>query len=282
MSVSPNDRPALVLIGGCPRSGTTALQLFLGGHPFIATTRETHIFDYYVAPLLRRYQKEAEWMRCADGVRSLVSEDEVRLWCQMFASALYNKILAHKPGSAIVLEKTPDNTEFAVEIASLFPEACFISIVRDPRGVAASFLAAAREPWGTWAPCNAKEAAKRWLRAIKTLPQAEAAFGTRHFLIKYEDLLDPKADARESVVAFLSSQFPAQSFDLSQFTLPKVGATVDLGLSDDLTNPAKDERRNFFRNGLADGWRQELTSKDIATIERICGKEMRKFGYILG
>ena len=193
-------------------------------------------------------------MECDDGIRNSLSESDMMHWCRKFHAAVCEKMLAPKPGAAIVLEKTPDNTMFGCEIAGLFPKSCFVSVIRDPRGVAASFLAASRQPWGTWAPATASAAARRWLRAIKTLPLLESAFGRRHIYIRYEDLLNPKKGARGRLIDFLASQFPEQAFQLSQFALPEVGSAIDLGLSDDRGNPTKEDRIHFFRRGLPEGW----------------------------
>lgn len=73
-------------------------------------------------------------------------------------------------------------------------------------------------------------AAKRWLQAIEILPQVDAAFGKWHLLVRYEDLLDPDAGGREALVAFLSCQFPTQTFALDEFAWPKIGAAIRLGL----------------------------------------------------
>ena len=269
----------IVLIGGCPRSGTTALQVFLGQHPAVATTRETHLFDYYVVPFLRRYANEAEWMKCADGIRHLIPDPDVVGWCRAFAGSVLEAMLRQKPGAKIVLEKTPDNALYGREILRLFPDACFISVIRDPRAVAASFQAASRQPWGKWAPASARDAAQTWLRSVQSIPELKRRFGKRHIVIRYEDFLDPQAGARARLIDFLAAHFPKQAFKLSQFTLPEVGATVDLGLRDDGHNPSKDERNGFFRRGLAEGWRTELAPADARIIRRLCGPMMRRFGY---
>ncbi len=280
-AAKPSPKYGLIFVGGCPRSGTTALQMFLGSHPAIATGRETHLVDFYVGPFLRQYINEAQLTKCDDGIRRFVDESDVRRWCQTFSGAVFETMLSLKPGAAIVLEKTPDNAIFGCEIAELFPSACFISVIRDPRGVAASLFAASRESWGTWAPDSAAGAAKMWLRAIKTLPALDRAFGNRHIYVRYEDFLNPHLGARSRLVDFLATHFPEHAFKLAQFVLPGVGSAGDLGISDQRHNPSMEQRNNFFRKGIADGWQTELTSADAKAIERLCGLEMPKFGYSL-
>ena len=270
----------LIFIGGCPRSGTTALQLFLGSHSAIATTRETHLFDFYVGPFLQRYRNEAQLTKSNDGIRRLLSESDMMRWCHTFSEAVFERMLSLKPSAAIVLEKTPGNSKYGCRIAELFPSYCFISVIRDPRGVAASFLAASRHAWGAWASSAVPAIAQKWLGAIGTLPVLDRAFGRRHIYIRYEDFLNPNADARGRLIGFLVSQFPKQAFELSQFALPEVGSTSDLGLSDDQYNPSKEGRTDFFRRGIPDGWQTELATRDIKIIERLCGAEMQKLGYV--
>ena len=69
-----------ILIVGCPRSGTSWLQLLLAQHRAIATTQETHLFNNYLSLL------EQTWQRfpAVDpniGMRRLLSDDEFYQLC---------------------------------------------------------------------------------------------------------------------------------------------------------------------------------------------------------
>ena len=95
------------------------------------------------------------------------------------------------PGERIILEKTPNHVFHAVLILRLFPEARFIHIVRDPRGVAASLLDASRSWARDWAPDNAADCARLWNRSVSAGRQIDKL--TRCFTeVKYESLcLEP-------------------------------------------------------------------------------------------
>ncbi|MEI9986698.1 MAG: sulfotransferase [Aliidongia sp.] len=135
-----------VFLVGCPRSGTTWLQIILGSHPGIATVRETHLFDRYLADIYARYESEAQKIG-KDGLRILLGEDKLDRLCRNFADGVLAEIAATKPGCSVVLEKTASQIWSTQLMRRLYPEAYFLHIVRDPRAVAASMLAYARESW---------------------------------------------------------------------------------------------------------------------------------------
>ena len=47
----------LVFLVGCQRSGTTWLQKVLGGHPQIGTAQESHVFDQFIGPAMRFWDR---------------------------------------------------------------------------------------------------------------------------------------------------------------------------------------------------------------------------------
>src|SRR5579859_5410783 len=94
-----------IFLVGCPRSGTTWLQIVLGSHPAIATVRETHLFDRYLADIYGRYEDEAQKLG-KDGLRILLDETRLDRLCRQFADGVLAAIAETKPGCAAVLEKT--------------------------------------------------------------------------------------------------------------------------------------------------------------------------------
>lgn len=48
----------LVFVIGCPRSGTTWVQIMLCQHPRVATSQETHLFSNYVRHMYQQWQAE--------------------------------------------------------------------------------------------------------------------------------------------------------------------------------------------------------------------------------
>ena len=50
----------LVFVVGCPRSGTTWIQRLLATHPMLRTGQESDVFDLYIGPQLRAWERELD------------------------------------------------------------------------------------------------------------------------------------------------------------------------------------------------------------------------------
>ncbi len=150
-----------VFLVGCPRSGTTWLQIILASHPQIASVRETHLFDTYFARLYQQWHSEASAPN-KEGLWVLLDESELDDAARAFCEVVLRKIASSKPGATVMLEKTPAHLAHHRLIRRLFPDAMFLHLLRDPRGVVASLLAAHREPWGNWVSGDATAEARRW------------------------------------------------------------------------------------------------------------------------
>lgn len=257
----------------CPRSGTTWLQLILDSHPKIATRRETHLFDGYVAALYNLWQREISAPH-KDGLRVLLSEPEFDNAIARFCEVVFGKIAASNPVAEYVLEKTPGHLRYHRTIRTLYPEARFLHLVRDPRAVVASLLAARKEPWGTWAPADVFEAARRWREDVFMARHEIGRYGDDYCEVRYEDL----AAAPDAVLARICEWLGVEPirYDANRFSLPEIKKHIGEG---DPANPAWENRSNFFRYGAIDGWRTELTGPQIGVIEGTCAGLLEEFGY---
>jgi hypothetical protein len=262
-----------VFLVGCPRSGTTWLQIILGSHPGIATVRETHLFDRYLADIYARYESEAQKIG-KDGLRILLGEDKLDRLCRHFADGVLGEIAATKPGCSVVLEKTASQIWSTQLMQRLYPEAYFLHIVRDPRAVAASMLAYARESWANEGEPDVLTAAEAWLSAVTIGHRDLAVLGERRIEIRYEDLV---AEPDATLAAILTPLgLDAIGYDRERFS---IDALKRRGTAGSPLDPAWENRENFFRRGAAEGWADELSRAQIAIVEDVCAELMAEFGY---
>jgi hypothetical protein len=267
-----------VLIVGCPRSGTSWLQLLLAQHPAVATTQETHLFNNYLSPL------EQTWQRfpAVDpniGMRRLLSEDEFYALCAEFAKAVLGRIADRKPNAQVVLEKTPGHVRHGPLILRLMPDVYFLHIVRDPRSVVSSLCAAARS-WarGQWASTNVVRNAQIW-RSDVTLGRELATLTPRYREVRYEDLLGERGPGTlASLLTWLDlpadGDFAASACAACDIERLRAGG-------DGVRNFESLSRSQpeFFRKGQQNSWQNDLSPGAVRVIEYINQDLMEIYGY---
>lgn len=266
-----------VFLVGCPRSGTTWLQILLAQHEQVATTRETHLFNGYL------YQLDRCWRAFEShpdrvGLDTLLSEDEYYGLCSLFVQGVMNKIAASNPAATVVLEKTPSHVRYAPLILKLLPDAYFIHIVRDPRSVVSSLCAASRSWGGRWASRSVLSNARIWCADV-TKGREIGRLTERYREVRYEDLLGQDgADALYRLCAWLDlpggPEFAAAALETCKITRLRDG-----GKDVRAYESVKPRESVFFRKGTTDAWKQDLAPRDIAVIEYAAEALMHEYGY---
>lgn len=266
-----------VFLVGCPRSGTTWLQILLAQHGQVATGRETHLFSGYLNQLDRRW-RFFQSLPDRVGLKMLFSEDEYYSLCSVFVQGVMNKIAATNASATVVLEKTPNHVRFAPLILKVVPDAYFIHIVRDPRSVVSSLCAASRS-WGKrWASSNVLSNARIWCSDV-TLGHEISQLTERFREVRYEDLSGSQgADVLGRLYAWLGlpagPELAAAALEACEITRLREG-----GKEVRAYESVKPQDSVFFRKGMTDGWKQELAPKDIEVIEYAAGALMHEYGY---
>jgi hypothetical protein len=179
---------APVFVIGSPRSGTTLLRLILDSHPHISCGEETHFLRDLEAivgrdwPLVSTYGLPREWW--LERIRSLYAEFQAEV--------------LRGSGKARWAEKDPTYTLLLPFIEELFPDACYVHLLRDGHDVVASF----RDRWGYTSAARA--ARTEWARYVNAARELGACLPDDRFLeLRYEDLVaSPEAEARR-LFAFL-------------------------------------------------------------------------------
>ncbi|GII75600.1 sulfotransferase [Sphaerisporangium rufum] len=273
------DRPIFVV--GCPRSGTTLLQLMLHAHRRIAVPPETRFLTdvYYHRRLYGDMRRPENRRRLAERI---ATDRSTRFHELGVARAGYVRAAVEGPGSlGSVLgaafagyaarferprwgDKRPAYVRHVDALRRLFPDAQFVHLVRDGRDCVASLKEM------PWYPMGVLHAISTWAEAVD--------FGRRHarrlpagtyHMLRYEDLTaDPEGELGR-LCAFLGEDFDPAMCE------PRRVAAV-----------AVPPRKVWHRNTLGEvtpvrvgSWAGRLAPWEIALCEEVLGERLRAHGY---
>ena len=120
-----------IVVGGCPRSGSTILRFILGSHPEILHGPESHIF------LPRTIDVESLAARFSL-LQQDIEYDKKSSHCQAeFIDRFQDRLIGDRK-EVRWMDKTSRNIHAFRWIEERFPNAWMVHIVRDPRDVVAS------------------------------------------------------------------------------------------------------------------------------------------------
>ena len=280
-----------LLIGACPRSGTTLLRSLLDNNPDLAIPPETD----FVIPLWRtrphygdlreeaNRRRLAEWIFLQDGhggkrlrfqgqrERQLTPEEAVERVVaagttlgSMFAAcfALY----AESSGKPRWGDKRPAYAGNVDVLFRLFPDAQFINVVRDPRGSVSSLMGL------RWHREQAALAASTatWEMSVQRVDRSARRLRPDQLLdVRYEDLVrDPERKLAE-ICAWAG--------------LPDDEAAVRQMLTGERTGGFRpgwhDKLREPVNTSSVASWRERLGPRQVALVEQATAPLMERFGY---
>ncbi|WP_214326985.1 sulfotransferase family protein [Nonomuraea sediminis] len=276
-----SDRPVFVI--GCPRSGTTMLQLMLHSHPRMAVPPETRF-------LVPAYERR----RSFGDLREPAAREALARWIATDMSTKFRELKIDKQefvrqavqgpgtlgsviGTAFRMyadrfcaprwgDKRPSYVKQVDMLLRLFPDAQFVHLIRDGRDCVASLK---EMPWysldsyhavATWA-----ESIDAGVRLRESMPD-----GT-YYELRYEELTADPATELARLCHFLEEEFEPAMIS------PRQAAGVAL--------PA---RKVWHRNTHGDvtrsrvgSWASRLEEWEIALCEHVLGDRLRSLGYEL-
>ncbi|WP_326723912.1 MULTISPECIES: sulfotransferase [unclassified Streptomyces] len=274
-------RPVFVL--GCPRSGTTLLQLMLHAHPRIALPPETRfVLPAYEGRLgfgdLRERGNRAglaQWITGrketrfhelgvdAGRVAERITEGPPTLGS---ALGIALRAYAEEHGKVRWGDKRPAYALHVPEILRLFPDAQFIHLVRDGRDCVASLLGM---PW--WHR-GFHEAVATWAQVMDTTRTYARKLGPGSWHeLRFEDLVaDPEGQLR-GVCEYLGEEYAPEMREPYRVAEMAVPARKTWHRR---THGALDSSR-------AGSWTTRLTPAQIRLCDDVLGDRLTSYGYEL-
>ncbi|WP_106399667.1 sulfotransferase family protein [Actinocorallia populi] len=269
-----------VIVGGCPRSGTTLLRSMLNSHPHLAVPHETA----FIVPLYRKRdsfgdladpdnrRKVAEWIVKDKKSRNerLKATPEELVEAALQSPPTLGSILAacfalnaRNHGKPRWGDKRPSHAWNLNAIFDLFPDAQYVNVIRDPRACAASMN---RVGW-SWG--GVESATEMWQRAIVSAEAWRRKLPREQYLdVYYEELVRDPRTVLGRVCAFLG--------------LDPAGIDSMLEYHQDPERPTGTPFKEISKPVTTESmhsWESQLSGTDVALIEEVVGEEMRRHGY---
>ena len=272
-----SDRPIFVV--GCPRSGTTMLQLMLHAHPRIAIPPESRFLltayrRRHVWGDLRdegRHRALAEWIVATEnfgdlGLDHTRTVEEIVAAPPTLGSALGTvfRLYAERFGKPRWGDKRPAYLRHLPEIRRLFPDAQIINIVRDGRDCVASLKET------PWSPGDLGRLIDFWARSADASSRALRTYSPDvYHQVRYEDLVaDPERHLR-GLCEFLGERYdPAMAEPSRQAAV----AVPSYKTWHTRTHQAVTTAR-------VRSWADRLTAEEITRCESVFGARLKRFGY---
>ena len=263
-------RPAFLV--GCARSGTSILGEALGSHAEV-----DYIFE--ASPLWNALTptRPDHRLRPADLDAELATQIYEQLGLQATGSS--------REAPRLWLEKNPKHVLRILFLATLFPQARFLHIIRDGRDATASLMFRNRgEQWGhlkipgwrklleQFPKANHIRCATQWATAVRTArADARELEPGRYCEVRYEELVRKPEATLETALRFLGLQ-------------PDDGTRGFVAKIQDETRGsyhARRQIRHFVDNHSRriGRYTENLTSAQVEDVLDVCGDLLRELGY---
>ena len=299
-------RSAPLMIVGASRSGTAMLRTILNRHKQVCLSGETHYFDDLRIRLKnpdKRNLTPEENKICSNYFRALddrpygmsgnpsrspIDEKEfIRRASGVCKGTdgffeMYCKISAEREGKVIWGEKTPRHVFRIHDILERYPESKVICMVRDPRGVVASYRdwknqgglnyegdqdygdAIKAEENRSSSSYNIIIATLLWRAAVRAIDNAKKSFGQKRIWVqKYEDIVLQPDKSVSAICEWLSIDY---SPDLLQ--VPMLNSSFS----------TYSDGKGISKTPVG-RWGKKLSEYEIGVIQKIAGEEMDETGY---
>ena len=262
-----------IFISGMPRSGTKLLRDILNNHSKISIPdSETQFIPDFIRTFGMEYDfNEINHLRAAlnrfHSTKFFLVQKKPRIEEINFEGtetalnwAIFLEIILRYYGvkdeaSTRFGDKTPGYILHLDMLTKIWPDIKMVHIIRDPRDYSASV----RQAWGM----SLKRAAHRWSFTMDAAIKYRQQYPDNYLEIHYEDLLKNSDNVIEKICLFVGCDFEKDLSILEHATENLGAAKGHIGLI--TTN------RNRYK--------ENLTQKEIRTIERICCTTGHAMGY---
>lgn len=217
-----------VFIIGCERSGTTFLGSLIGAHSKCVVTPEAQfVTDIYQKTRINKFVPKDIFSKIKNtkrfkgwGVDIAFTESEymhMNNYSDLILMMVekYNIHKRHKKSARIWVDHTPINIEHVDLLKRFFPNARFLHIIRDGRGVASSLKKV------TWGPKTMRSISRFWIKKLAYGYASAAKYPQDILSVKYEDILLDTETSIKKMTDFLGMEYEKEMLDANGLIVPK-------------------------------------------------------------
>lgn len=259
---------APIIIGGCPRSGTTLMRVMLDTHSRICCGPECSL----LLPRWPHVRNLARRFAIPEGaIRALFAASPSQGW---FADEFF-KLYCATLGKPRWAEKTVANIHHMDFIFSRFPKASFIHMIRDGRDTVCSLRTHPRHKVvnGALVELNTRHpvepCVRRWVEYVQA--GLEHRSDPRYLEVRYEDLVAHPRATLERVFAFVGEPFEERVLNFHE---------VEGGSRDFTNNPQNPEANRPVYTKAVSRWRSDFSAPEVATFKRLGGALLVELDYV--
>ena len=266
-----------ILIGGLERTGTSLIFALLASHPRIAMTRRTNWWTYFdgrfgdlgqedalrrILGEMRQYRRHRKLEPDFERLEAEFRAGE-RSYCRLFD--LLESQHAERVGRPRWGDKSLHTERYADRVYECFPEARIIHMLRDPRDRYASAVKRWKSKRG-----GVGSATAAWLASVELGRRNVERYPGRYRFLQYEHLVnDPEGELRAIC------EFIGEPYDPAMLGMAGASDFRDAGGNSSFGRFSVGEisPKSIGR------FRQVLSPREIAFVQRTAGDEMRALGY---
>lgn len=266
-----------VFVAGLERSGTSLIFALLASHPNIAMTRRTNLWTHFYGQYgdladrenldrcldtMMRYTRLARLEPDRDALeRAFLAGD--RSYATLFR--LLEEQYAGKLGKPRWGDKSLNTERYADDIFAAYPGARILHMVRDPRDrFASSFKRWKRRRGGVGA------GTAEWLSSARLAVRNERRYPQQARVVRYETLVLAPEPTLRAICAFIDEPYAPEMLSMEGAArFREEGSNSSYGPRD----PGVISPESIGR------FRQVLSHRQVAFIERFARREMAIFGY---
>ena len=247
-----------IFVVGTMRSGSTLFRLILDAHPRISISEETGFMGALAATKqIPHWQHGRGWYQ-----RIGWSEAEFDARLREFYCGLFERH-AREQGKPRWGEKTPFHSGHMAQMATVFPDAVFVGIVRHPGAVVHSLMRKFHY--------ELADAAAYWDSTNREILRRGLELGDDRFaLLRYEDLVEHPEQTLRELVGWLGEPWSDDLLRHNDVQAAQGAPRVSAGN----TRP-----RDPIKADLADRWADALQGPERGQLAALTGELAGFFGY---